>query len=291
MSFKPDEKDWMAYLYGEQEDEDKQQMEQYILQHPEGREELEKFERLRAMFATVADKEVLAPPIFIAENPAGNTRGIQRFFWEAPYFKLITSIAASLLLIILAGKLTDTQLTLSDNEIRLSFGNSPPKNAVQQIQSSEVLSPDEVQAMINASLNNHNSLMLAGLQATQEKLDASIRKNLSSSSGKIDQHLREASLASQLQIKQFVDGIRTENMQQVKDYFQLTSTEQKQYIENLLVDFAQYLQQERNNDLQLVQTRMNSLEQNTDIFKQETEQILSSIITTVGNTNPDETKN
>jgi hypothetical protein len=68
----------------------------------------------------------------------------------------------------------------------------------------------------------------------------------------------------------------------VKNYFQLTSTEQKQYIENLLVDFAKYLQQQRKDDLQVVQTQLNSIQKNTDIFKQETEQILTSIITTVG---------
>jgi len=50
-----------------------------------------------------------------------------------------------------------------------------------------------------------------------------------------------------------------------------------------LVDFSKYLQQQRNDDLQVVQSRLNNLEQNTDVFKQETEQILSSIITTVGN--------
>jgi hypothetical protein len=71
----------------------------------------------------------------------------------------------------------------------------------------------------------------------------------------------------------------------VKDYFQLSTGEQKQYIENILVDFAEYLEQQRNNDLQLVQTQLNSLQQNTDIFKQETEQILTSIISTVGTTN------
>jgi hypothetical protein len=72
-------------------------------------------------------------------------------------------------------------------------------------------------------------------------------------------------------------------MQLVKNYFQLTATEQKDYIENLLVDFSKYLQQQRTNDLQVVQTRLNTLEQNTGVFQQETEQILSSIITTVGN--------
>ena len=68
----------------------------------------------------------------------------------------------------------------------------------------------------------------------------------------------------------------------MKDYFQLTSTEQKKYMENFLVDFAKYWQQQRNNDLQLIQTRMSSLEQDTDLFRQETEQIFSSIIPQLG---------
>jgi cob(I)alamin adenosyltransferase len=65
----------------------------------------------------------------------------------------------------------------------------------------------------------------------------------------------------------------------VKDYFQLTANDQKKYIENLLVDFAKYLQQQRTDDLKIVQSRLNNIEQNNDQFKQETEQILSSIIT------------
>jgi hypothetical protein len=53
----------------------------------------------------------------------------------------------------------------------------------------------------------------------------------------------------------------------------------------LLVDFSKYLQQQRSDDLQLVQSRLNNMEKNTNVFRQETEQILSSIITTVGNKN------
>ena len=102
--------------------------------------------------------------------------------------------------------------------------------------------------------------------------------------------MREASTASQGQIQQYVASLQTQNMQLVKDYFQLTSGEQKDYIENLLVDFAKYLQQQRNDDLQIVETRLNSIEQNTNVFQQETEQILSSIISTVGVPETKETK-
>lgn len=129
------------------------------------------------------------------------------------------------------------------------------------------------------------------MDGTQQKLDASIKKNLALNSVKIDNLVRESSTASQNQIRQFVTDMQTENTQLVKNYFQLSSGEQKQYIEGLLVDFAKYLQQQRNDDLQVVQTQMKSLQQNTDIFKQETEQILTSIISTVGNKNSFGAKN
>jgi hypothetical protein len=136
--------------------------------------------------------------------------------------------------------------------------------------------------MISTSVNENNLAMQANWKQTQLQIDASIKKNLADNSGKINDLVQQASNASQEQIRQFVAGMQTENVAMVKDYFQLTSSEQKKYIENLLVDFAKYLQQQRTDDLQLVQSRLNNLEQNTDLFKQETEQILSSIITTVG---------
>lgn len=289
MSYRPDEKDWMAYLYGELEGAEKEKFDRYLSGHPEARNELEKLKNLRTALGAVHDKEVIAPPLFITGDKSNSPGGLR--FWQAPYFRTITSIAASLLLVILVGKLTDTRLTISGNEFRMSFGEIPAIKTIEQKPVTAGLSTDDVQEMINAAMENNNEMVRATLGETQQKLEASIRKNLAINSGRMDQIVREASSASQQQIRQYVDGIRTENMQQVKDYFQLTSTEQKQYIENLLVDFAKYLQQQRNDDLQLVQTRLNSLQQNTDLFKQETEQILSSIITTVGNPGPAEIRN
>lgn len=287
MSYKPDEKDWMAYLYGELEEGEKRKFDQYLLENPEARQELERFTNFRGLLSSVEDKEVIAP-IVIGQNRPSSGAGVGRNLWSAPYFRAITTVAASLVLIILIGKLTDTQFVVSANEVRLSFG-TPVQEPLQNL--TATLTEDEVREMINSSLEKNNDEMQASLEETQKKLDASIRSNLARNSGRMDQLVREASSASQEQIRQFVDGIRTENMQQVKNYFQLTSTEQKNYIENLLVDFAKYLQQQRNDDLKIVQTRMNSLEQNTNLFKQETEQIISSIITTVGTPISGETKN
>jgi hypothetical protein len=284
MSYKPDEKDWMAYLYGELGDEEKEKFDQYLLQNKEAHLEFEKFQSLRGMLSNLEDKEVIAPPIVV-----GDTK--QRFIWNAPYFKTVVSIAASLLLIILVGKMTNTRLSVSGNEFKMSFGEikevTPVSNPVHQAS----LSEEQVQQMINSSLQKNNSAIQSDWKETQENLSTSIRTNLASNTARIDQLVRQTSTASQDQIRDYVAGIQTENMRMVKDYFQLTSSEQKKYVENLLVDFADYLQQQRKNDLQTVQTKLNSMEQNTDIFKQETEQILTSIITTVGSSPSKEIKN
>lgn len=289
MNYKPHEKDWMAYLYGEMDDTDRRRFDQYILDNPDAHQELQRFQNLRNILSDVEDKEVIAPPIVIGGEPANSAGSRRPLFWNTPYLRTVVSVAASLLLVILAGKLSDAHLQVSNHGLSLTFGAVPRGPETETIASA--LSEEEVQQMINASLEKNNLRVEESLEETQRKLDASIRKTLAVNSGNIQKLVSEASLASQQQISEYVETIRSENMQQVKDYFQLTSSEQKQYIENLLVDFAKYLQQQRNDDLRLVQTRMNSIEQDTDLFRQETEQILSSIMTTVGGPASGETKN
>jgi hypothetical protein len=283
MSYKPDEKDWMAYIYGEMDESDKIKFEQYLIENEEARKELQKYYGLQKFMGQLEDKEVIAPPIVFGDSSAS-------FLWDTPYLKTILSIAASLLILIIAGKLTGTSLTVNGNELKLTFGSEkvlPQQNINYQAS----LTQNEVQQMINASLQNNNTAMQESWKQNEERLTTSIKQNLAVNSSKIDGLLKQASTASQEQINSFVSSMADENRQMVKDYFQLSTTEQKTYIENLLVDFADYLQQQRNNDLQLVQMRMNSLEKNTDVFKQETEQILSSIITTVGSPTNKEIKN
>ena len=285
MNFKPDEKDWMAYLYGELEGEEKAKMDLYLQENSEARVQMGELLSLRKALGSVEDKEVIAPPVFIEA-------GKQRFLWNAPHLKVIVSIAASLLLLLLVGKATDTRISFVGNEFRLSYGEPKVVPVPVDVEEQPILTPEDVQTMINASLAHNNSKVETALKKSQKDLDTSIRKNLAENSGKIDELMRQVVTASQDQIRQYVLTMQAQNTQVVKDYFQLSAQEQKTYIEDILVDFTQYMQQQRNNDLQLVQTQFNSLKQNTDVFQQETEQILTSIISSVGPNQPtSETKN
>lgn len=283
MAYKATEQELMAYLYGELEGAEKEAIEKYLLENADARAELEKLKALRSLMANVKDKEVIAPPLFLGDNQ-------RKGLLDTPYIRTILSIAASLLFLILVGRLVDLRIGWTDNALSIGFG--PPPTPVQHsVASTPTLTQAEVEEMIKNALAQNNVTLQTNWEETQRTLDKSISRNLDVNSAKIDRLVKESSAASQEQIREYVSGMQTENMKLVKSYFQLSSTEQKQYIEGLLVDFSKYLQQQRNDDLQIVQTQLKSLQQNTDLFKQETEQILTSIISTVGTNKTPGTRN
>jgi hypothetical protein len=196
-------------------------------------------------------------------------------FWQNSYFKTMMSIAASLLFIMVAGRLLGTEINYSSGELKISFGGKK-EQPTQLMQPS--LTEDKVQEMIQSSLAKNNEVITTGWSEDQKKLSQSIRQNLDQNSKKIDALMKTASDASQEQVRGFVASLQNENLKLMKDYFQLSTTDQKKYTEGLLVDFSEYLKEQRRQDLMMLQTRVTSIEKNTDQFKQETEQILASII-------------
>lgn len=267
MNYKPDEGTLMAYLYGELDAAETEQVEQYLKQHPQVREQLQQLGDVRKLMGTLTDAEVIAPPVFVDHEQ----RTIP--FWRAGYFKVTMGIAASFLFLLVAARLIGPEITYSNGELHISFKDAPEKTTQEQL-----LTANEVQQMINSSLVKNNETIAANWEASNQQIQESLQRNLNSNSARIDKLLTVASQASQDQVRTFVAGMQEENLKLMRDYFQLSAKDQQTYVENLLVDFTKYLNEQRKQDVMLFQTRINSIEKNTDQFKQETEQILASII-------------
>lgn len=268
MSYKPDESALMAYLYGELQGEEKRSVEKYLAENPQAMKDLQGMMDVRKILSVIDDKEVIAPPIVMEDSR-------QRYFWNTPYLKTVMSIAASLMLLLVAGKILDLRINFEGNSAQISFGE-PAKTTGLPVQ--PALTAQQVQDMINQSVQNNNQAVEASLTESQKKIDASIRQNMAMNSEKFNELVKKASTASEAQISGYVASLKKENQQLVKDYFKLTTNEQQKYIETLLVDFAKYMNQQRTSDLEAIQLRMASMEQNTTLLKEETEQILTSII-------------
>lgn len=272
MNYKPTEIELISYLYGELSGEEKIRVEHYLQSDVEAMKKYLEMVELRKILNHVEDKEIIAPPIL-----AERTNNV--VFWRSTSFRTVLSVAASFFLLVLFAKMLDLRIHTSGNEVRIAFG--PVENEVTPQPS---VTSSQVQQMIEASLSKNNDHLENQWTDNQDELNHSIQQNLDLNSKKIDGLLQTTSLASQAQIQQFVSGLQDQNLKLVKDYFQLSTNDQKTYLEGLLIDFSKYLKEQRNQDLLYLQTRMNSIENNTDLFKQETEQILSGIITNVNST-------
>jgi hypothetical protein len=268
MNYKPDEGTLISYLYGELSAEEAMRVQTYLQSNPEVLKKLQALDDTKNILHEVQDKEVIAPPIFMDDAKVVS-------FWQNSYFKTMLSIAASILFIMVAGKLLGTEINYSSGELKISFGGKK-EQPTQLMQPS--LTEDKVQEMIQSSLAKNNEVITTGWSEDQKKLGQSIRQNLDQNSKKIDALMKTAADASQEQVRGFVASLQNENLKLMKDYFQLSTADQKKYTEGLLVDFSEYLKEQRRQDLMMLQTRVTSIEKNTDQFKQETEQILASII-------------
>lgn len=279
MNYKPEESTLISYLYGELDAKETAKLQEYFLQHPEELSKLHQLTEVRNVLKVAEDQEVIAPPIFM-DSPSQASR-----FWQSGYVKTILSIAASFLLLLVAARLIGPEISYSKGELRISFKEATPiEQPVTQNHPLPALTSNEVQAMINTSLVKNNELISSEWEINNKKIQSSLQNNLASNSAKIDELMKVASQASQDQVRTFVAGLQQDNLQLMKDYMALSTKDQQVYVENLLVDFSKYLQEQRKQDLMLFQTRMSSIEKNTDQFKQETEQILASIIANPGNT-------
>ncbi len=269
MNYKPDEGILMAYLYGELDATETAKVRVYLQQHPEDLKKLQGLGDVRNMLSQIQDKEVIAPPIFMDD---ANVKPL----WQSSYYKTVMSIAASILFLMVAGKFLGTEINYSGGELKISFGGKKelPKEIVQPTN----LTEEKVKEMIQSSLASNNEVITTSWTEDQKRLSQSIRQNLDQNSKKIDALMKGSADASQEQVRGFVASLQNENLKLMKDYFQLSAADQKKYTESLLVDFSQYLKEQRKQDLMLFQTRVNSIEKNTDQFKQETEQILANII-------------
>jgi small-conductance mechanosensitive channel len=275
MNYKTDEGMLMAYLYGELTATEAEKVQLYLQQHPEELKKLQGLGELRTVISHIQDQEVIAPPLFMDD---ANVKPL----WQSNYFKTVMSIAASLLFLMVAGKFLGTEISYSNGELAINFSGKkePIKEIVQPS-----LTEEKVKEMIQNSLVSNNEVITANWTEDQKRLSQSIRQNLDQNSKKIDALMKGAADASQAQVRGFVASLQNENLKLMKDYFQLSTADQKKYTEGLLVDFSEYLKEQRRQDLMILQTRVNSIEKNTDQFKQETEQILASIISTpVGKT-------
>jgi hypothetical protein len=275
MKYRPDEATLISWLYGDLDEAERAKVDAYLAENPEEMKRVRGMQFAADAISRIGDKEVIAPPLIMDDT----TRVVP--LWKNTWFRSAMSIAASFLLIVVAGRLLGPDISYGNGELRISFGGKVRPQEVK-VPDQTSLTEAEVRELIDASVKVSEERMDQRLVSTQARLNESLRRTSQATPSQVDTIVNRMSRASQAQISAFVAGLREENMLMMRQYLDLSANEQRTYMENLLVDFSKWQQEQRNQDLQLFQARVNTVEQNTNQLKEETEQILASLISNAG---------
>lgn len=229
MSYKPTNEELMAYLYGELDESQRAQLEQYIKENPEARAALEEMEETRVVMGQWEDEEVPLIPGFM--QPHENSEWL--------YWRKYVAIAASILLVIGFGWVTGFQANYDDNGFRLGFGESQPTG----------ISMEEV----NQLLAEQQQDLLSQMMEIKDGIDDDI-ESVRVSNDNINTSLQDAQINSLIneQKREIVSEMNKLNDKLTEDY--------REIFRQLVVSFSNNMQDQRIQDLRKVELAFNDLQ-------------------------------
>ncbi len=276
MNYKPNHSILIAYLYGELDKEEKEKVEAYINSSPEAAKELEELKDVRDLLGKLPDKEVINPFYSWRDADSLSDKRLNRVN-QWGFLKPVIGIAASIILIMIVGILTNTRINFRNQGIVISFGN--------QLSQPALISQSEVQNLVKSEVQNQvtksKELFLEELQKIENNLDTRFVSNgdhqLSSIKNVIDNQLD----VKEERIQKLVRDLQRENLKILAEYLEQAGKQQEFYIQGILSDFTLFIENQREEDLHLIEVNLRLLKDNSDLQFQETGQILASIINTV----------
>lgn len=266
MSFEPTNEQLIDFVYGNLPETERLQVEQAISSNASVKKQVEDLSESRSFLHNLEDEEILEPDRFIWELTKKQNK--QRALWP------ITAVAASLTLLLVVAY--TTQFRVSYGSLELAFRNTA------QVEMPPTLTNKQVQEMINQSIVANNVDFVSQLDNSKSEFEAKLAAN-----NKLqlkDMH-RIAANSKELpkeQVQAYLAQLSESNRTMVNDFFTASAVEQKDYMNSMLTDFFAYMDEQRRDDYNVLQTNINDLEYKSDRKTEETDQVIASILTTVG---------
>ena len=274
MSWKPNETDIVDYLYGEMAPDAQRKFEEYMQQNSELAKEVNDLRLTQGVLPSLPDEEVILPVNFNSTKdttePLAKSRG----------WLYSISIAASIAAILVVGYFTQFSLSFGEEGFRMAF------NETQPIQEAS-LTEDE----INAIVDNKVSLMSNKLTGQITEMETGFASQLEQNQRITELEIkRVAAIKPQTEIEDeqmltFIAQLKDENLKMMQTFYQASADDQQNYMRKILLDFQDYLDNQRQGDLRFIQANMLELKSTSELMQEETDKILANIITTVNNQN------
>lgn len=229
MKYKPTQETLMAYLYGELDEGQLGLVERYLEEHPEEKLTLEELSNTRLIFNELEDEELPGQLAFIAS--AKNEEWL--------YWRKYVAIAATLLLLLTFGWVTEFKINYDEDGLYLGYGE------IQRGLSEEAI--DEMLFENNATLASY--------------IEENIKVGQDSLNYKID--AIQASNRSELMIESIFQRERDALITQMVGLNEKLSGDYRDILRQIVVNFSDNIETQRIEDLRSVQAAFTDLEEAT----------------------------
>ena len=286
----------MSYLCGELQGEEKRRFESLLSRSPELAAQLEDARQVMGSLHPLPDVEA-PPPVFFMEPPvpmpeeATLTKPAPHWIFNR-FTQAVLAFAASLTMLLVAGALTGTRVTVDGNGLAIRFGADPvaPVSGNDNEEIKNVLAglQKEMKAMRTEKAPDQAAQFgkeLASLKGTLNELNRRVaaqakEKDVQTVAGRPGRRLTEA------QMNQLMAALSDENLRLIENAFQAASEQQQRQLQESLANFARYLDHIRAEDTELVLASIEELDRKADVKFRETDQAIDALLETVQTQDP-----
>jgi hypothetical protein len=269
--------DLIAYLYGEMSTEERLHFETEMESNPELKNEFLELKQVRKGLSQLEDKEVMEPFFLWGRNVAnGRVNPLKRR--SLILFKPIIAVAASLVILLLVGYVT--QFSISYQNDRLYIGFIKP----EKTQPVNVMSAEEIRNLVRNEIDQNNQRIMTSINESENKIEtrfASLEKNQQQQF----KNRKAPSTVTEQDLQGFYKQLQQANVSLMENYLQNATVQQQEYFQTVMNQFTEYLQDQRKEDLRMIRRNLVNLKENQDQQKQETQQILATLLNNVNNQN------
>ncbi|GEM_PF-3295611 len=257
--------DIINYLYDEMDPEEKRKFEERMEHDSALKEEVEAMMETRNSLGQMTDHDEIDIPV--KATPSFIRQKQETFHWIKP----LVSVAAVIMILLVTGYLTRFTIQYNEKGLLISFGETI---------SNQYAEKSEVDRMIKEALSGQQTTFHRELTKTNDSLK-SLSSLLTQYNHDLNKGTSTSRMVSEAELNEQIADWQKANQTLLQNYIQVVGKQQQEYMQDVLVQFSDYLQEQREKDLLMIRQNLIDLKDYQDQQKMETNQTLASIMKTV----------
>ncbi|MDJ1467450.1 hypothetical protein QNI19_34035 [Cytophagaceae bacterium DM2B3-1] len=259
----------IAYLYGELDEAEAAQVKQYLEENAAARQEWERLSSTRVKLQQVEDESIEEPIFWKQQKIQTNTPEGKWKKW---------AVAAAIFVgILYSVAWMNIRISLHNNELSIRLGKDsetsikevvPAANTLASITTSDTAKLSQIHTITN------DSVALKRIVLLEQKLQRQIYA-LQMQQSVLQKH--QTGLTSE-QVAGLMNDLQQENFETMQQLLSSAGQQQQLYSQQLLTQLTDYLASQRKDDLQKINAVLNNIVQNTDQKQQQTDFLLTQVI-------------